>query len=131
MQRALVLAVVAAAFVPVAGASPKTGFAFGRSGGSIRAFTVAIANDGSVTLYGAATVGRMQLTRLQLANLNRLAVATRFATLPARTLCKNTLPDVATTFIRVGARTVRVHGECVPRYGRLWKALGAAVKLSG
>ncbi len=28
-----------------------------------------------------------------------------------------------------GARTVRVHGECVPLYTRLWKPLTAAVNL--
>ena len=35
------------------------------------------------------------------------------------------LPDVAATFIRVGARTVRVHGACVARYTKLWNALAA------
>jgi len=53
-----------------------------------------------------------------------------FMTLPKATNCVGTLPDVASTFVRVGARTVRVHGECVPRYARLWRALTAAVKLS-
>jgi hypothetical protein len=55
---------------------------------------------------------------------------TRFTTLPLVTNCKGTLPDVAATFIRVGASTVRVHGNCVPRYSRLWKALTSAVKVS-
>jgi hypothetical protein len=40
------------------------------------------------------------------------------------------LPDIAATFIRVGARRALVHGGCVPRYARLWLALTQAVRLS-
>jgi hypothetical protein len=74
--------------------------------------------------------GRTKLTRAQLAALAKVAADARFTALPKTTNCAGTLPDVACTFGRVGARTVRVHGECVPRYARVWKALGSAVKLS-
>jgi hypothetical protein len=114
----------------VAGASEQRGFAFGRVGGNIRPYTVSIANDGVVRVSGAAEVGRMKLELAQLAELNRVASVTRFTALPLMTRCKGSLPDVAATFIRVGARTVRVHGNCVPRYAHLWKALSRAVKLS-
>ena len=124
MKRVLVLvAVAAAAVVPWAGATEKTGFAFGRSGGSIRPFTITVATSGRVTATGAAPEHRATLTKQQLADLNRVAFLTRFSTLPLDTMCKGTLPDVATEFIRVGARTVRVHGACVARFERLWKAL--------
>jgi hypothetical protein len=130
MRRALFLAALAAVLVPSATASEKRGFAFGRSGGSIRPFAVSISNDGMVRVFGAAEVARTKLTVLQLAKLNRVASMMRFTALPETTNCPGTLPDVARTYIRVGARTVRVHGTCVARYTRLWKALGAAVKLS-
>ena len=130
MFRALLLAVVAAALVPAASASEQRGFAFGRVSGNIRTYTVSITNDGVVRARGAVEIGRMKLTLVQLAELNRVASVTRFTTLPLKTSCKGTLPDVAATFIRVAARTVRVHGNCVPPYSRLWKALSRTVKVS-
>jgi len=120
------LALAAAAIVPSADASAKTGFEFGRSGGSIRPFTVTIATSGRVTAAGAAPEHRATLTKQQLANLNRVAFVTHFETLPATTSCPGTLPDVAAQSIRVGARTVRVHGSCVSRFNRLWTALNRA-----
>jgi hypothetical protein len=130
MRRALTALLCAAAVVPAAGASPQRGFAFGQAGGNIRPFTVAVGIDGDVKVTGRASVGRMHLTRLQLGELNRLAVTTSFGALPALTNCKGSLPDFATSFIRVGARTVRVRGGCMPGYQRLWKALAADVRLA-
>jgi len=130
MRHGLTVVLLAAVLTPAAGASPQTGFAFGQAGGNVRSFSVTIAIDGSVRVTGPATIGRTQLARLQLGELNRLAVTTRFASLPALTNCKGSLPDFATTFIRVGPRTIRVHGGCVPPYQRLWKALVAAVRLT-
>lgn len=131
MLRLLVLAAAAAAAaVPAASALPKTGFAFGREGGSIRPFRVVIATDGTVRVSGPVTVGRRKVARLQLGELNRLAATSGFDTLPPRTSCPQTLPDVAETYIRVGPLTVHVHGPCVAAYQRLWKALGRAVRLS-
>jgi hypothetical protein len=132
MLRALLaLGLVAGSLASVATASQQTGFALGRTGGNIRPFTVAIAADGSVSVSGPVQVGRMKLTRAQLTALDKIAADARFTALPKTTNCSGTLPDVASTFVRVGARTVRVHGECVPRYARLWRALVSAVKLSG
>jgi hypothetical protein len=130
MRRVLLLVALVAVAAPAAGASEKRGFAFGRTGGSILPFSVSIANDGTVRVFGAAEVVRTKLTVRQVANLNRVASMARFTSLPERTNCPGTLPDVAVTFIRVGARVVRVQGSCVARYTRVWKALGAAVRLS-
>lgn len=105
---------------------PPAGFAFGREGGSIRPFTVAIAASGRVSATGAAPPVRQRLTKQQLAALARAAAADGFATLPARTTCPGTLPDVADQYIRVGGRTVRVHGGCVARFNRLWATLNRA-----
>ena len=118
------------ALAPAAGASAQRGFAFGRLGGNIRPYTVSIAGDGRVHVSGPVAAGRMKLTAAQLTSLDRAVADARFAALPAMTNCAGTLPDIATTFIRVGAKTVRVHGSCVPRYAKLFTALSHAVKLN-
>jgi hypothetical protein len=112
---------LAAALVP-------TGFAYGRVGGSIMPFTVTIATSGAVTAKGPAPGTATRLSKEQLAVLNRVAVETNFTKLPAVTACPNTLPDVAAQFIRVGGRTVRVHGSCLARFNRLWTALVRATR---
>ena len=127
MKRLLTVLAVASAAVPSAGAAEKTGFAFGRTGGNIRPFTVTIATTGKVTATGAAPAHKTTLTKQELANLNRVAFVVRFSTLPAVTACPGTLPDVAAEFIRVGGRTVRVHGGCIARFNRLWTALNRTV----
>ena len=127
---ALLLLLLVAGVMPASSAVQPSGFAFGRLGGNIRPYSVAIANSGTVRTSGAVAVNRKKLTSAQLASLNRVATETSFVTLPKATNCRGTLPDVAATYIRVGARTVRVHGVCVPRYQRLLKALQASVHIS-
>ena len=126
----LVAAVVPLALVPAAGASPQHGFAFGRLGGNIRPYEVSIASNGRVTVSGPATAGRMKLTTAQLASLNRAVADAHFGALPPMTTCAGTLPDIATTFVRFGAKTVRVHGNCVSLYAKLFTALSRTVKLN-
>jgi hypothetical protein len=112
--------------VPVLLVAAVTGFAFGRTGGNIMPFSVTIAASGTVTATGAAPAHVDAVTKQRLAILNRAALDARFRTLPAATSCPGTLPDVAAQFIRVGGRTVRVHGTCVKRFNRLWAALNDA-----
>jgi hypothetical protein len=126
----LLATVLLLALAPAAGASPQRGFAFGRLGGNIRPYTVSIASNGGVRVSGSATAGRMNLTAAQLATLDRAVTDARFGAFPPMTNCPGTLPDIATTFIRFGAKTVRVHGNCVARYAKLFTALSHAVKLS-
>jgi hypothetical protein len=109
---------------------PKSGFAFGRLGGNIRPYTVRIENNGVVKVQGAATIHRKLLSAAQIGRLNLKAVEVEFARMPDRRNCKQALPDVAYTFIRVGPRTVQVRGTCIPGYTQLWQALARAVKLS-
>src|SRR5438552_2593655 len=92
-------------------ASPQTGFAFGRVGGNIMPFTVAVSTGGVVMRTGPAPGHTRHLTKEQLAVLNHVVVETSFSKLPAVTACPSTLPDIAAQFIRVGGRTVRVHGS--------------------
>ena len=122
-------AVLLAALVPSASASSKTGFAFGRDGGNIQPFAVVISVEGAVRTSGPVEAHRKKLTRLQLAQLNRLAVTTGFTHLTQRTNCAGALPDVAATYIRVGPRTVHVHGNCVLPYRQLWAALQHAARV--
>lgn len=103
-------------------------FSFGRTGGNIIPFTVTIAASGRVQVSGPVHVGTHTLTQAQLAGLNRVAAQVRFSSLQGA-MCPRTLPDVASTFIKKGSHTVRVHGTCVAAYQRLWGALVAAVKL--
>jgi hypothetical protein len=130
-RHALLVALVVLTLAPAAaGASPQRGFAFGRLGGNIRPYTVSIAADGKVAVSGSAIAGRMRLTAGQLVTLNRAASDARFGAFPPVTNCPGALPDIASTFIRFGAKTVRVHGSCVVRYTKLFTALSHAVKLS-
>jgi hypothetical protein len=128
--RALVTVAVLAAFVPSASASGKTGFAFGRDGGNIQPYSVVISVDGVVRTTGPVEARRKKLTRLQVAELNRLAVTSGFTHLDLRTNCPGTLPDVAATYIRVGRRTVHVHGDCIASYRKLWRALQQAARIT-
>lgn len=131
MARAVaVLALVATLAAPAGGAATAPSFAFGRTGGNIIPFTVTISAGGRVQASGPVQAGRTTLTKAQLATLVLVASQVRFSALPAATMCTGTLPDVATSFVRVGTHTVRVHGDCVARFTRMWIALGAAVKLS-
>ncbi|HLY94188.1 MAG TPA: hypothetical protein VKP14_05020 [Gaiellaceae bacterium] len=103
-------------------------FSFGRTGGNIIPFTVTIATSGRVQVSGPVQVDKHTLTQAQLAGLNRIAAQVRFSSLQGA-MCPRTLPDVASTFIKKGPHTVRVHGTCVAAYQRLWAALTAAVRL--
>jgi hypothetical protein len=116
------------ALLAVVTALAQTGFAFGRIGGNIMPFSIAIAAGGRVTATGPAPEHRATVSKVQLANLDRAVVDARFRTMPKMTLCPNTLPDIAAQYIRVGGRTVRVHGSCVARFNRLWTALSRAVR---
>jgi hypothetical protein len=127
---ALILLALSVGALPATSAVQPSGFAFGRLGGNIRPYTVMIANSGTVRTSGAVVVSRKKLSSIQLAGLNRVATETSFVTMPKATNCSGTLPDVASTYIRVGARTVRVHGACAPRYQRLLRALQASVHIS-
>jgi hypothetical protein len=108
----------------------QTGFAFGRTGGNIMPFTISIATSGRVTATGAAPAHATMVSKLRLATLNRAVLDDRFESMPAVTNCPGTLPDIASQVIRVGGRTVRVHGGCVARFNRLWTAMNHAVRTS-
>ena len=105
----------------------KHGFEFGRTGGNIMPFTVTISATGVVRTAGAAPKHVAVVSKHQLTVLTGIAAAVRFTAIPAVTACPNTLPDVAAQLIRVEGRTVRVHGNCLKGFNRLWTALNRAV----
>jgi hypothetical protein len=127
MRPLLLSLTLAAILVPAVAAAPSTGFEYGRTGGSIRPYSVLVSNAGKVGATGAAPAHRAHLTKQQLANLNRAVFDADFAHLPAVTSCPGTLPDIAAEYIRVGNRTVRVHGDCLKRFNRLWATLEKTV----
>jgi hypothetical protein len=129
-MRSLVAVLLLAAALPSAvGASAQRGFAFGRTGGNIIPFTVTIENDGRVHVSGPVVVMRKKLTRIEVANLNRVVATNGFERLRPVNECPNTLPDVAATFVRVGPLRVQVHGSCLARYQHVYNALARAVRL--
>jgi hypothetical protein len=118
------------ALLAVITALAQTGFAFGRTGGNIMPFSIVIASGGHVTATGPAPEHTTTVSKLRLATLDRAAAAAKLQTMPAMTSCPGTLPDIAAQYIRVGRRTVRVHGTCVARFNRLWTALNRSVRPS-
>ena len=120
---------LAAALPSAAGASAQRGFAFGRTGGNIVPFTVSIENNGRVHVSGPVAVMRTKLSRLEVANLDRVVATNGFERLRPVNECPDALPDVAATFVRVGPLRVQVHGSCLAHYQHVYNALAHAVRL--
>jgi hypothetical protein len=135
VSRLLLAFVLALAVAAAAAAAPRvaTSYSFGRTGGNIRPFVIAIAADGSVHVSGPVRVLRQTLTAQQTAGLAALLRRERFSTLPATTRCTGTLPDIASEVVTVKAGTrlksALVHGGCSPRFTAVYTALAAAVGL--
>jgi hypothetical protein len=135
MGRVAVVAAVLALVVPAAGTARPAAqpvFSFGRIGGNIIPFTVTIQSDGSVTRSGPVQLSNPNVNVAKARRLALLALARRkgFWSLPRRTLCRDSLPDVASLFvtIRSGIRThtVAVRGECSSNFTSVYRALTAA-----
>jgi hypothetical protein len=107
-------------------------FQFGRAGGNIAPFTVAIRGDGRVTRSGAVRLAhpRVRLSRTKLRALLATAGADGFWSLPRRTMCADALPDVASFYVTIHTasrtRRVSVRGGCKPGFTRIYRALAAA-----
>lgn len=135
LRRALpVAAAIAAVLAASASASTDTGaasYVLGRVGGNIAPYTLTIATDGTVAWTGPVRPARTTVGARTLASLARVVADERFFSLPRVIDCPGTLPDFASTFVRVRtasrARTVTVHGSCSTRFNRVRRALAAAV----
>jgi hypothetical protein len=119
---AALLSVAAIAAAPASGAL-KQGFSFGRSGGNIRPLEVRISAAGRVVVDQQR---RGVLTQARLRALLQVVERERFATLPARIVCKGVLPDIATRHVAASGRSVTVQGGCSVRFDRVYAALARA-----
>jgi hypothetical protein len=122
----LLLAVSASAAVAACGASAggPTPIVFGLAGGNAVPYRVTIQPNGSVRVSRGWRV-RKQILPSQ---VRRLRNEIENAHLRSR-LCAGTLPDFATNYIHLDGRTFRLHGQCEPRFTRVFGDLLAAVKL--
>lgn len=106
-------------------ASVHTPIVFGLGGGNMVPYQVTIQPNGVVRHDGSVHVGR---THLPATTVRRLRSEIASAHLSTRE-CPGVLPDVGSEYIRVGGRTVRVHGSCEPSFTRVWNSLARAVGL--
>jgi hypothetical protein len=112
---------------------------FGRMGGNIRPFSVAIYADGTITYKGIApVVPSYTIQMMAVLGLERLATAEGFATWPTTIKATHMFPDAATLFITLRAgcssatRTVNLQGGASqPSFSELFATLEAATALAG
>jgi hypothetical protein len=134
VRRASVLALVGAAIVGTSlvacgattTAHTPTPIAFGVTGGNVVGYRVSIQSNGSVRSTGSARAIPRQIAA---ARLRQLRDEIEHAHLMSRS-CPGALPDLARQYIRVGRRTITVHGDCEPAFQRVWNDLGRAVGAS-
>lgn len=138
MKRPLAIClVVAAAALPATGAASRDRplFEFGRKGGTIMPFTVAIASSGTVSVTGTVhRLARVTVSAAALAGLQRLTVTEGFFSMKPQTNCDPTISGLATNYIRarIGSRdkTVGVVGGCNKRFSELFEILKAVAAVS-
>src|SRR5580765_1462773 len=123
MRWTLVLATALLLGIPAGGAAQTSPlFQFGRTGGTIEPFTVAINTDGTLSVSGDVRLAKpnTRLSHTRLATLLRYARTQHFWSLPGRTACRGSLPDFAGFFVTIHtaskSRTVTVRGACRPRF---------------
>ena len=121
----LLAVIAAAAACGSSSAATHTPIVFGVVGGNMLPYRVTIQPNGVVRHSGSVTVRRTQLPGT---TVTQLRSRIERAHLSSRE-CQGVLPDVGSQFIRIGTRTVTVHGTCEPRFTRVWTALAHAVGL--
>jgi hypothetical protein len=135
VRRASVLALVGAAIVgtslvacgatTTAHTHTPTPIAFGVTGGNVVGYRISIQSNGGVRSSGSARAIRRQIAA---ARLRQLRDEIEHAHLTSRS-CPGTLPDLARQYIRVGRRTITVHGSCDAAFAHVWRDLTQAVAL--
>lgn len=128
MRKAVVIAAIAAALTGCGGSATATGHTpieFGITGGNIAPYLVTIQPTGTIEIR-ASSPGDRPRRKLSRARVRQLADEIQQAHLASRS-CSGVLPDIARRYIRVGGRTVTVHGSCEPGFSRVWNDLARAV----
>jgi hypothetical protein len=105
-----------------------TTLAFGTYGGTLAPLRVTIKPTGRVRWSGTTLRLRRRLSQAKVVSLSRLVRAGFAAGLRSRQ-CPGVNPDFARHFVRAMGRVVTVHGNCEPRFNRLWITLARAVGL--
>ncbi len=125
LRRIVVLTVFAVALGGCGSAAAAgTPILFGISGGNIAPYRVSIERTGIVKIR--PSLGLHPRRRLAPARVRQLRSEIRQAHLESRR-CSGVLPDIASRYIRVGSRTVTVHGGCERAFTRVWNDLTSAV----
>ena len=101
---------------------------FGLGGGNMVPWQVTIEPTGRVRSTSFMRPRRRRLSQAKVASLSRL-VRHAFASGVRSRLCAGVNPDVGSDFIHAAGRTVSVHGNCEPRFTKLWDSLAQAVGL--
>jgi hypothetical protein len=137
VQGLVTLCLLAATAAPASAmrASSPLVFEFGRKGGTILPFQIAVRADGTVSVTGTVRrTERVTVSPQALAGLKKLALAEQFFTMPATTNCLGTVGGLATNYIRahIGKRdkTVSVYGGCNKRFVELFEVLEAVAGVS-
>jgi hypothetical protein len=102
-----------------------TPIVFGITGGNIAPYRVSIQPNGSVRGSGSQASLRRQIPP---SRVRQLTNEIQQASLASRS-CAGSVPDVASQYIRVGGRTVTVHGGCEAQFRQVWGDLLQAVGL--
>jgi hypothetical protein len=126
VRRFVVLAASTAALAACGSAAvADTPIVFGITGGNIAPYRVSIRPNGSVRGSGSQGTVRRQIPPPR---VRQLPHEIEQAHLASRS-CPGSVPDVASQYIRVGGRTVTVHGGCEAQFRRVWGDLLQAVGL--
>jgi hypothetical protein len=124
VRRIVVLGAIAAALTGCGSSSTAHGpIVFGIAGGNVRPYRISIQPNGSVRGRG-----RTVLAQIRAARVRALRREIQQAHLSSRR-CAGVLPDVASRYIRVGRRTITVHGSCESGFDRVWNDLAEALNL--
>ena len=122
MRKFVLLGAIAAALAGCGSSSTAHGpIVFGISGGNIAPYRVSIQPNGGVRGASHRQISRERVRRLQ-QEIEEAHLTSR--------RCSGTLPDIASRYIRVGDRTVTVHGSCETSFQRVWNELAQTVGLS-
>jgi hypothetical protein len=124
MLPAALLIAVCACGSSAASTTPRP-IVFDIAGGNLVPSQVTIEPTGRVRSSGPLEPKIRQLSHAKVVSLSRLVREDFAAGLKSR-LCPGTNPDVGSDFIHAFGRTVRVRGNCEPRFGRLWDTLARA-----
>jgi hypothetical protein len=127
VRAVLLLVVAGAAAFAACGAGAATRpptIRFGLTGGNIAGSTVSIRPTGRIMIRGPSGITHRKVAARRVRRLRREIQAAHLA--PNR-VCAETIPDIASRYIRLGSHRFTLRGTCEPRFDRVWNDLQRAV----